>query len=75
MLHADARALRRLALHFVFRPAHRVAHFTGQGLALTGSQRWNRCQADQHLHPKNRSRNSIRVSFNSHSAFVSCEIV
>src|SRR6202521_5887030 len=40
MLHADARALRGLALHFVFCPAHSVADFTGQGLALTGSQRW-----------------------------------
>jgi hypothetical protein len=69
MLYAAARAIRGLAGHFMFRPAHGVAHFAGQGLALTGSQRWNRCQPDQHLHPKNRSRNSI----NFHSAFVSCE--
>jgi len=62
-----------LALHFVFCPTHRVAYFAGQGLALAGGQRWNRCQPDQHLHPKNRSRNSLNVSFNSHSAFVSCE--
>src|ERR1700682_3356861 len=46
MLHADARAIRGLPFHFVFRPTHGVADFAGQGLALAGSQRWNACQSD-----------------------------
>jgi hypothetical protein len=53
----------------MFRSAHRVAHFAGQGLGLTGSQRWYRCQPEQHLHPKNRSCDSI----NFHRAFLACE--
>jgi hypothetical protein len=53
----------------MLRPAHGVAHFAGQGLALTGSERRNRPEAGQHLHPKNRSRNSIHF----HIVFLSGE--
>jgi hypothetical protein len=69
MLYAAARALRGIAGHFMLRPAHGVAHFAGQGLALTGSERRNRPEAGQHLHPKNRSRNSIHF----HIVFLSGE--
>jgi hypothetical protein len=53
----------------MFRSAHGVAHFAGQGLALTGGKGWNRCQPNQNLDSKHRSRNSIRF----HPAFLSCE--
>src|ERR1017187_2142148 len=69
MLDAPTGAIRCLAGHFMLRPAHGVAYFAGQGLALTGSQRRNRRQPNQHLHPKNSSRNSIHF----HLAFFSCE--
>jgi hypothetical protein len=46
----------------MFNPAHGVAHFAGQGLALAGGQRRNHRQRDQHVHPNNRSRNSLNFS-------------
>jgi hypothetical protein len=69
MLDAGARAFRGIARHLMFRPAHGVAHFAGQGLAVTGSQRRDRPEPGQHLYSKNCSRNPIRF----HSALISCE--
>jgi hypothetical protein len=70
MLYAAAGARRGVAGHFMFRAAHGIADFAGHRLSLAGSERRNRHQPNQHLHPKNRSRNSISLHF----AFFSCEM-
>src|SRR5579859_7077852 len=61
MLDAGARAIGSFAGHLMLCPAHGVAHFAGQGLALSGGQDWNRPQANQHLHAENHSRYSIHL--------------
>jgi hypothetical protein len=69
MLDARARAIRGIARHLMFCPAHGVAYFAGQGLVLTGSQRRNCPEPGQQLYSKNCNCNPIRF----HSALISCE--
>jgi len=56
----DARAIRRLAFHFVFRPTMASLTSPGQVWALAGCQALERASPTNKLHPKNRGRNLIK---------------